>query len=285
MWPVLIGCVVVAAVLQLAVVSDVWLPSETHPVGKIKLAIYFFQVPFSHWQRSGDARSRCHRVVKVTTLHDACFVCTSVFSLQMVAFVDVSSLHPSRGTAVANAVLSVLRMQPPSSLAGDVALCVSTSLTSKSKIVYETALPLAVAVAMVTLMVLWRLLVRCTRRGGSTTRASSWLALPLPPSSRRGTDHSGLQLSGGKSRLGAAQYGTLTVDIYGGGGGGSGGYWSREGGCCGGDDDGDGDVVNVAGTIGASARTWLCFTAHDRKRRATPTTPCCCDCCRGGCGS
>ena len=33
-----------AAAIQLFAVSDVWLPSRSHPVGKLKLAIYFLQV-------------------------------------------------------------------------------------------------------------------------------------------------------------------------------------------------------------------------------------------------
>ncbi len=37
---------VVAAVLQLTVVSGAWLPSPLHPSGRIKLAIYFAQVRY-----------------------------------------------------------------------------------------------------------------------------------------------------------------------------------------------------------------------------------------------
>ena len=41
---------VVSAVLQLAVVSDVWRPSTMFPSGKVKLALYFFQV--GTWYRA-----------------------------------------------------------------------------------------------------------------------------------------------------------------------------------------------------------------------------------------
>ncbi len=44
LWVVVVMGGVIAAVLQLTVVSGVWLPSGLHPSGKMKLAIYFAQV-------------------------------------------------------------------------------------------------------------------------------------------------------------------------------------------------------------------------------------------------
>ena len=48
-WTIVVVCIAVAAVLQLAVVSDVWLPSAVAPSGKLKLAIYFLQVRRRVW--------------------------------------------------------------------------------------------------------------------------------------------------------------------------------------------------------------------------------------------
>ena len=43
-WALVAVAELVAAVLQLAVVSDVWMPAALPPSGKLKLAVYFFQV-------------------------------------------------------------------------------------------------------------------------------------------------------------------------------------------------------------------------------------------------
>jgi hypothetical protein len=44
LWPLFVVGIMIAAALQLAVVSDVWCPSRSFPRGKVKLMIYFFQV-------------------------------------------------------------------------------------------------------------------------------------------------------------------------------------------------------------------------------------------------
>jgi hypothetical protein len=43
-WPAIVAWVVVSAVLQLTLVSGVWLPPTGGPSGRLKLAIYFAQV-------------------------------------------------------------------------------------------------------------------------------------------------------------------------------------------------------------------------------------------------
>ncbi len=43
-WPMIVITLLVAAIMQLAVVSDVWAPSNTYPSGKMKMVIYFSQV-------------------------------------------------------------------------------------------------------------------------------------------------------------------------------------------------------------------------------------------------
>ncbi len=43
-WTLYAFAALIAAVLQLSLVSDVWCPSRGFPKGKIKLVAYFFQV-------------------------------------------------------------------------------------------------------------------------------------------------------------------------------------------------------------------------------------------------
>ena len=55
-WTVAVVGVIAAACAQLAVVSDVWLPSKRFPSSKLKLTIYFLQV--CHHARLAHSNTR-----------------------------------------------------------------------------------------------------------------------------------------------------------------------------------------------------------------------------------
>jgi hypothetical protein len=164
-WLIVAVMLLFLGVVHLTVVSGVGLSREKAPSGRLKLAIYYAQVWESvarytvqysvqysvhNFRRSFGLLSHRVAVLVFGLSHRARRVelslsATAVITTQMSAYVVAGFASTSN---VAEAIYSVLRMQPPS-VSSVVGLCITSDLTATTKISMSAGLQLCVALAMI----------------------------------------------------------------------------------------------------------------------------------------
>jgi hypothetical protein len=160
-WLIVAVVLLFLGVVHLTFVSGVGLSREKAPSGRLKLAIYYAQVWESvarytvqysvhNFRRSFGLLSHRVAVLVLGLSHRARRVelslsATAVITTQMSAYVVAGFASTSN---VAEAIYSVLRMQPPS-VSSVVGLCITSDLTATTKISMSAGLQLCVALAMI----------------------------------------------------------------------------------------------------------------------------------------